>query len=181
MTDEPASTTAWARGAAGERKVGAVLDTLRGSGAVVLHDRRIPGSRANIDHVVVARSGVWVIDTKRYRGQVARRDVGGWFTTDVRLMVGRRDCTALVAAMGRQVKAARHALGASRAAVPVHPVLCFVDAEWGWFSRPFTVDGVTVAWPKATARMIDGDGPVLEADTVAEVATRLAAHLPPVR
>jgi hypothetical protein len=40
---------------------------------VVLHDRRIPGRRSNIDHLVIARSGVWVVDTKRYRGKVERR------------------------------------------------------------------------------------------------------------
>jgi hypothetical protein len=33
----------------------------------VLHDRRIPGSRANIDHIAIAATGVWVIDSKRYK------------------------------------------------------------------------------------------------------------------
>ncbi len=36
----------------------------------MLHDRRIPGSRANIDHIAIATSGVWVIDAKRYKGKV---------------------------------------------------------------------------------------------------------------
>ncbi|MEO6532232.1 MAG: nuclease-related domain-containing protein [Pseudolysinimonas sp.] len=31
-----------------------------------LRDRRIPGSKANIDHVVRAPRGVFVIDAKRY-------------------------------------------------------------------------------------------------------------------
>ena len=37
----------------------------------MLHDRRIPGTRANIDHIAVASSAVWVIDAKRYNGKLA--------------------------------------------------------------------------------------------------------------
>jgi hypothetical protein len=59
----------------------------------VLHDRRIPRTRANIDHIAVTRSGaVWAIDAKNYRGKVQRVDKGGWFATDERLYVGSRDC-----------------------------------------------------------------------------------------
>jgi hypothetical protein len=41
--------------------------------AVVLHDREVPGTRANIDHLVVAGDGVWVVDTKRWAGVCDRR------------------------------------------------------------------------------------------------------------
>jgi hypothetical protein len=58
VTDEPQSTKAWDTGAAGEQVVGARLDGLTGDGLTVLHDRRIPGTRANIDHLVVSRAGV---------------------------------------------------------------------------------------------------------------------------
>jgi hypothetical protein len=159
LSDDPQSTTAWAKGAEGERRLGAGLDTLAEAGVVALHDRLIPGTRANIDHLAVAPSGVWVIDAKRYSGQVSKRDVGGWFSTDLRLYVGRRDCTKLVAAMGKQVAAVRAALGGDWADVPVRPVLCFIDAEWGWFARPFELDGVVVAWPKATRQLLVRPGP----------------------
>jgi Nuclease-related domain. len=33
----------------------------------VVHDRRIPRSRANIDHIVIAPRGIYVIDTKHYK------------------------------------------------------------------------------------------------------------------
>ena len=36
----------------------------------VLHDRRIPGSKANIDHIAITAAGIWVIDAKRYKGDV---------------------------------------------------------------------------------------------------------------
>jgi hypothetical protein len=87
---EPQSVTAWQTGSHGEARVGGVLDAWAATvGAVVLHDRKIPGSRANIDHLVIARSGVWSIDAKEYKGAVAKVDVGGWSRADFRLE-GRR-------------------------------------------------------------------------------------------
>jgi len=62
----------------------------------VLHDRRIPGTRANIDHIAIAPSGLWAIDAKHYKGRVEHVDKGGWFLTDWRLLVGGRDKTGLV-------------------------------------------------------------------------------------
>jgi hypothetical protein len=105
LSDDPHSTAAWAYGASGERALGKLLDPLRDEGIAVLHDRRIPGSKANIDHLVVAPWGVFVIDAKNYKGRVERRDKGGFFSTDYRLYVGGRDKTALVAAMSKQVEA----------------------------------------------------------------------------
>ncbi len=75
-----ASTEAWARGAQGEERVGHILDQVVDDRGVVLHDRRVPGRRLNLDHLVVVASGVWVIDTKHYQGRLARRRVVGWFT-----------------------------------------------------------------------------------------------------
>jgi hypothetical protein len=53
-------------GQAGERRTATILDSTvsRQGGATVLHDLTIPGSRANVDHVVVVGRTVWVIDTK---------------------------------------------------------------------------------------------------------------------
>jgi hypothetical protein len=158
LSEDPQSTTAWARGAMGERKLGAGLDGLAEAGVVALHDRLIPGSKANIDHLAVSPSGVWVIDAKRYTGQVTKRDVGGWLKTDLRLYVGRRDCTKLVAGMAKQVTAVRNALGQDWSEVPVHPALCFVDAEWGWFAKPFRCHEVLVAWPGALREMLTKPG-----------------------
>lgn len=57
VSEEPQSTTAWARGAVGEEKLGARLDSLPSPQIQVLHDRRIPKTVANIDHIVVCPSG----------------------------------------------------------------------------------------------------------------------------
>src|SRR5688572_673792 len=72
LREAPVHERAWARGAEGEERIARRLAKLLGSnGVVLMHDRRLPGSRTNIDHIAVAPSGVWVIDAKRYKGKVS--------------------------------------------------------------------------------------------------------------
>lgn len=52
------------QGLEGEKIVGQFLERLRESGAKVFHD--IPGNGFNIDHVVIHKNGVYVIETKTY-------------------------------------------------------------------------------------------------------------------
>ncbi len=174
VRDEPQHLSAWAKGAEGERRLGSGLDLLASESVRVLHDRRIPRSRANIDHLVVAPSGVYVIDAKRYKGKVQKRDKGGLFRTDLRLYVGSRDCSSLVAGMERQIEAVHDALIEGPT---VHPVICFIDAEWGLFTKPFNLDGVLVCWPKALYQHIQSAGHIGGAQ-VADIASRLASALP---
>ena len=56
-----------AQGAAGERATAEILDRCCLNGATVLHDLNIPGSWANIDHLVVAGQRLWLIDSKRWK------------------------------------------------------------------------------------------------------------------
>ena len=61
---------AWRRGAAGERRTARLLDPLERHGWAVLHDLAVPGSRANLDHLVIGPGGVFVIDSKQYQGRL---------------------------------------------------------------------------------------------------------------
>jgi hypothetical protein len=61
---------AWRRGAAGERRTARLLGPLERQGWVVLHDLAVPGSQANIDHLVIGPGGIFVIDSKQYRGRL---------------------------------------------------------------------------------------------------------------
>jgi hypothetical protein len=61
---------AWRRGAAGERHTARLLDPLERQGWVVLHDLALPGSQANLNHLVIGPGGVFVIDSKQYRGRL---------------------------------------------------------------------------------------------------------------
>ena len=63
----------WLRGAAGEQATARLLDGLPRRRWNVRHDLALPGSQANVDHVIIGRTGVWVIDTKATRGQVRAR------------------------------------------------------------------------------------------------------------
>lgn len=161
ITEEPQSTKAWARGAEGERLLGAGLDRLSSSGVRVLHDRRRPGTKANIDHLAVAASGVWVIDAKLYKGRVERREVGGWLSKDLRLFVGGRDRTKLLEGLDKQRAAVRVVLDSAGAPdVPVHTALCFVDGDWPFLAKPFALKDHFITWPKALYQRITADGPV---------------------
>ena len=63
----------WARGAAGEQATAALLAGLAPRRWTVLHDLAVPGSRANIDHLVIGPTGLWVVDSKAFRGNVQAR------------------------------------------------------------------------------------------------------------
>jgi hypothetical protein len=60
----------WQRGAAGERRTARLLERLTRDGYVVFHDLAVPGSDANVDHLVIGPSGVFVIDSKQWTGSV---------------------------------------------------------------------------------------------------------------
>jgi hypothetical protein len=181
LTDDPQSTRAWGVGSSGERSLGAYLDTLNDDKSlIVLHDRRVPGTRANVDHLAISRAGIFVIDAKNYTGRVQKIDKGGWFSTDMRLYVGRRDCTKLVAGMRKQVDAVRKALGQAvihEFSPPITPVLCFVDAEWSLFSRPFQLEGVWVEWSKSLGERLRAPGSFAP-EHVQLLARKLATALP---
>jgi len=181
FSSDPQSTRAWATGSSGERRLGAYLDSLDDDvSRIVLHDRRIPGTRTNIDHIAITQGGVFVIDAKTYTGKVRKIDKGSWFSTDVRLYVGRRDRSQLVRDMARQVEAVRNALGEpaiAEFAVPVVPVLCFVAVEWPWFARPFQIEGVWIERPESLGRRLRAPGP-LAGEHIRTLARKVAVALP---
>lgn len=182
LSEEPQSTVAWAQGAHGERLLGGFLEKLHDDETVVvLHDRRIPGTRANIDHIAITRSGgVWAIDAKNYTGKVQRIDKGGWFSTDERLYVGKRDCTKLVAAMAKQRDAIQNAVSEpirQEFNVEVKTDLCFVDAEWSFFAKPFGLQGVWIGWAKALGERLRAPGE-LAPEHLRMLARRVADALP---
>lgn len=176
VSDDPQSTTAWNTGALGEEKLGGGLDRLACETIRLLHDRRLPRSKANIDHLAVTPTGVYVIDAKKYRGRPHLKIDGGLFRTRVeRLLVGSRDCTKLVDGVLKQVDVVRGLLGLG---VPVHGVLCFVEADWPLLGGNFTIRDVHALWPKKLYPKLQGEGS-LGADTIAEIHRALARALPP--
>jgi hypothetical protein len=165
----PQHIQAWRSGADGERAVGARLDTLRGDGVLTVHDRRIPGSRANIDHIAVAPSGIYVVDSKNHAGKVVVTRSG--------LTIAGRRCDHMVPGVQKQVAVVRQALADQHLAPDlVHGVLCFTRADLPWL-RP-APGGVQLLYRKALVRELRRPGP-LTPDEVRHLAEVLATRLPP--
>lgn len=151
LSDEKQSTKAWATGAVGEERLGARLDSLASESVAVLHDRRIPGTRANIDHIAITAAGIWVIDAKRYKGRPELKIEGGLLRPRVeKVLVGRRDCTKLVDGVLKQVELVQEVVGD----VPVSGALCFVEADWPLIGGAFVSRGVHALWPKRLAKIL---------------------------
>lgn len=177
LTDDPQSTRAWETGARGEEKLANVLegiDDLR-----VLHDRRVPGTRGNIDHIVFAPAGVFVVDAKNYKGKIEIRNRGWLLRPDLRLYVGRRDCSDLVAGLAWQVDAVLSVLRAAKVApLPtVTPVLCFIDGEWPLFSPPDSYRGVRLEGTKSLRKAVTAPE-VLPIAEITNLAQIVGAALP---
>lgn len=176
--DDPPSTTAWAKGAFGEQKFARKLAEIAGPLLRVLHDRRIPGTRANIDHMVVCPTGVYVIDVKHYQGKrPTLRVEGGWHRPRQEfLMINGRDRTKLVEGMHKQVSLVRAVL-ADHPHVPIHGVLCFIGADWPLLSGPFRVKSVDVLHERKLRAMLSKPGP-LAAESVEDIQWLLHQAFP---
>ncbi|WP_238402412.1 nuclease-related domain-containing protein [Cellulomonas sp. H30R-01] len=178
LSDDPQSTRAWSSGAAGERVVARSLDTWANERVRVLHDRRIPRTRANIDHIAVAPTGVYVIDAKRYKGRPDLRVQGGILRPrTATLTVGGRDCTKLLTGVQKQVDLVRTALAEVQPDVRVRGQLCFVDADWPLIGGAFALDDVDVLWPKKLAQLLNRDGPLTD-EQIDRLHRGLAAAFP---
>ena len=154
----PRHESAFHSGERGEQAVAASLEqrTARGP-AIVLHDRRMPCGRGNIDHLAVAPSGVYVIDAKNIRGKVrvANPLFGGQ-----RLMINGRDRSALIDGLDRQVHAVRGVLAAGgRAEVPVQGVLCFTTADLPLLGT-LNMRGHLLLYRRALGRRLNASGPL---------------------
>jgi hypothetical protein len=108
---------AWQRGAKGERHTARLLDRLGRDGYVIFHDLAMPHSPANLDHLVVGPSGVFVIDSKQWTGQVHQSSDGLIWHNHYRL-----DRT--LATIGWQAETLGRLLG-----VPVAPLICVHGAH----------------------------------------------------
>jgi hypothetical protein len=173
LQDEPGHEQVWARGAVGEEVVARALAKYCNDHAVILHDRRVPGGRANIDHIVVAPSGVWVIDSKRYKGKVAiQKPLFG----QPKLTIAGRDKTKLIDGLAGQVATVEKAMAEVAPGTPLRGALCFVDAELPLLGN-LSFNGYPLLYPKRLAKRINADGP-LAADEVQRVAAELSRRLP---
>lgn len=179
LSEERQSTTAWERGAKGEELLGKRLDGLSDKGVRLLHDRRIRGTRANIDHIAISSTGVFVLDAKRYKGRPNLRVDGGFLRPRREtLTVGGRKRNPLVEGMHKQVRLVTEAITAAGLDAPVIGMLVFIEADWPLFGGNFTTHGVKVLWPKKATEDILAPGPLAD-DDVSALHRALAESFPP--
>jgi hypothetical protein len=177
---EPQHQRAWASGAEGEVKLARKLEKWTAEhGVVLLHDRRMPPGRGNIDHIAIGPSGVTVIDAKRYRGRIAVEHRGGLLRARTgHLRVDGREQTKLVDGVLAQAEAVRQVLaGSSYDGVLVRAALCFVGGDWPLLGR-LQVRGVPILPPRHAAKLCRVEGP-LEPSQVERLAGELGRRLPP--
>lgn len=83
--------------------------------------------------------------------------------------------------MAKQVDAIRAALGEAvirEFSVEVRAALCFVNAEWSLFAKPFELGRVWIGWPKALGGRVRREGE-LAAEHLRHLAHLVGTALPP--
>jgi hypothetical protein len=151
--------SAWRRGAVGERRTARLLRPLERQGWAVLHDLAVPGSRANLDHLVIGPGGVFVIDSKQYRGRL-QLDASG------RLWHGRYPLTPTLQAVSFEADRAAQVL--TDPGVAVIPIVAVHGAQIPW--SKVVVQGVPVVSARRLPSMLRQLPAVLGPERVAVLA-----------
>lgn len=180
----PKNVHAWVRGADGERIVGKALDALVKQGRIeVLHDRVVPGTYSNFDHIVIGPRRITVIDAKHYRGAMIRvRKVAG-----VRnLFVDGKDAGHLIDGVRAQ-QAKLSAVLAPEFEEVVEASLAFVGANHSSLGATgcrgvYCANATEVIARAAFSGWVPGNPKLkFEAEERAEIKSRIAAAFPPNR
>ena len=163
------STRAWATGAEGEVRTAKFLDPLASEGFVVMHDLRIPMSMANIDHLVIGPTGVFVVETKNIAGTLKVR--GGDAT-----IAGRR--IGVVDEVESELDAVWNAIGATleERDLVLQPVICAHRAGLPWFRS--RAAGIPIVSGRGLVRLIRGQPEVLSPDEVSDLREIAERRLP---
>ena len=129
------------KGLEGEIAIGDYLNQLaKEYGLTVLHDLSMPNSKANIDHLMVSKKAVFVLDSKNYAGLVnIRKDQSG----AVQLFVGKYNRTNLAMKLKQYSDSITSHLESEEIDIPVIPLLAFYKATFHPQSK-FSINGVVV-------------------------------------
>lgn len=155
---------AFAAGAEGERIVAEALAPLSAAGYVLLHDRAA-GPKANLDHVVIGPSGVWLVNAKHWSGTVV---------VDESLRHNGRDRRRQLERAADERKLVEELLRASGLSAPVYCVFAFTASA----PDPATVNNIVLTPVGALRARIGGAPPVLDPRELDRVAARLVTALP---
>jgi hypothetical protein len=147
----------------------------------------MPGSRANIDHIVLVASGVWVIDSKRPKGRIKVQKAKGGAQ---KLLIAGHDRTELVHKLTRQVNAVKAAMLQAGSDVPVNGAFCFhlqadtamerLRAEDNGLPvfGTWTIDSYPLFYPRQMCKRLNDPG-TLTSSKAQELARIVADLFPP--
>jgi hypothetical protein len=152
---------AWRRGAAGERRTARLLEPLERHGWVVLHDLAVPGSQANLDHLVIGPGGVFAVDSKQYRGRLQLDAVG-------KLWHGRYPLALAVGAVSWEADQAAQVL--PDPGMTVVPIVAVHGAQVPW--GKVVMNGVPVVPARRLPSMLRQLPAVLRPERVAALANQ---------
>ena len=155
LNDDRQSTMAWKQGAVGEEGIGSILAQFaQHNGYVLLNDRRIRGSKANIDHILVTDKAVFVIDAKNYQGMISV-EYASLFSRKEILKIDGKDRTKLALGVQKQVGLVRDALQSEEGSTDsIQGVLAFFAADWPLISPPKQIFDVKLNGRKGLADLI---------------------------
>jgi hypothetical protein len=157
-----AEARAWRRGAAGERRTARLLRRLERDGYTSLHDLAVPGAAANVDHLVIGPTGVFVVDSKQYSGRVHQ-------SLDGRAWHNHAPLARQLEVVGWEAATVARILG-----VRVDPLVVVHGAEVAYGG--LIAQGVAVV-PAARLRAALGVDPVLSATEVGVLAAMAQTRL----
>ena len=163
------ATEARRKGALGEEALGSRLNKLATQGFVILHDRSIPGSRANIDHLVIGPTGVFVVDAKNYSGRISLSRGTLW--------TGKTPLTKTLSTVGWEGRQAAKAIAPGVGySLVVEPVISVVGTEVN--REGLYVNGVLVVGARDTVRTIAKRPQFLSQESVRRIAEVAVRALP---
>lgn len=176
LGEAPQHETSFKTGDRGEKAVASSLEQrTSGSPVLLLHNRRMPGGRGDIDHIAITPTGVFVIDAKGIKGKV--RVARPLFGAE-KLIVKGRDRTKLIDGLDRQVAAVKGTLEAGgHPGLSVQGVLCFTQADLPLLGT-VKIRGHLLLYRKALAKRLRREGS-LELEAIEAAARALAEALPP--
>ncbi|MFJ8676698.1 nuclease-related domain-containing protein [Streptomyces sp. NPDC093589] len=161
----------WSTGAAGERRTARILAPLTWLHRyVVLHDRAIPRSRANLDHLIIGRAGLLYVDTKNWTSTKSQVRLA----SDGQLWYGRFPQGRAAATVRWEADQAQRVLG-----WPVRAVIAVHGARVP--GGLIQLDGVTVVQARKLRRYIRTlpPAPGWSREMVSETARVADTRLPP--
>lgn len=159
LHDDSQKTANWKVGAVGEEVVGERIDLLAQElGFEVLHDRRRPPTKANIDHLVVTPVGVFVIDAKNYDGQIEVRHPGLFLGGPEQLFINGRNRTKIVDGVKKQVAQVESVLLNTEIQMPVFGVLTFVVGPLHLFIVQEKISGIFLSTQRGIEKILRQPG-----------------------